>query len=430
MRTRCSSSATCGASRCRGTTTSSRSCRASCSSCRSRSSRTSPPSSTTSPRAAAAITRELGAVDAEAFCLEQGLSRYDARLVAWLVRNHLVLSVTAQKQDISDPEGHQRLRASRSATRRTSTTSTCSPCADVRGTNPKLWNSWKASLFHEFYERVKRALRRGLESPIDQDELIAETQDARARAARRERRSTRAEHQARLGALHRRVLPAAHARGSRLAHAAARRARSRRTTSRWSPCEPQAGAAPPASSRTRRTAQHSFARTTAVLDQLGLTIVDARITPTGDGFSLDLYHVLEDDGAPITDTDAHQRDRARCGARCSARTIARGDGHAPRAAPGAHVHARRRRSRSATTSATAARCSSSSPATGPACCAISARCCMEERIDLLRREDHDRRRARRGRVLRHRRSGQPLDEAEAQQRLAQRLTERARPRRA
>jgi [protein-PII] uridylyltransferase len=34
-----------------------------------------------------------------------------------------------------------------------------------------------------------------------------------------------------------------------------------------------------------------------------LNIVDARITPTGDGFSLDLYHVLEDDGAPITDHD-------------------------------------------------------------------------------------------------------------------------------
>ena len=84
---------------------------ASCSSCRSWRSPTSPRCSTTSPRAAAAITRELGAVDAEAFCLEQGLSRYDARLVAWLVQNHLELSVTAQKQDIGDPRGHQRLRA-------------------------------------------------------------------------------------------------------------------------------------------------------------------------------------------------------------------------------------------------------------------------------------------------------------------------------
>jgi [protein-PII] uridylyltransferase len=48
---------------------------------------------------------------------------------------------------------------------------------------------------------------------------------------------------------------------------------------------------------------HGFARATAVLDQLGLTVVDARITPAANGFSLDLYHVLEDDGAPIDDTD-------------------------------------------------------------------------------------------------------------------------------
>ena len=52
-----------------------------------------------------------------------------------------------------------------------------------------------------------------------------------------------------------------------------------------------------------RSRRHGFARTTAALDQLGLNIVDARITPTGDGFSLDLYHLLEDDGAPIDDPD-------------------------------------------------------------------------------------------------------------------------------
>ncbi len=55
------------------------------------------------------------------------------------------------------------------------------------------------------------------------------------------------------------------------------------------------------STYTPRT-QHSFARTTALLDQLGLTIVDARITPTADGFSLDVYHVLEDTGADIGDS--------------------------------------------------------------------------------------------------------------------------------
>src|SRR6185312_7444344 len=49
--------------------------------------------------------------------------------------------------------------------------------------------------------------------------------------------------------------------------------------------------------------RHGFARTTAVLEQLGVTIVDARISQTGEGLNLDLYHVLEEDGAPLTDSD-------------------------------------------------------------------------------------------------------------------------------
>ena len=119
-------------------------------------------------------------------------------------------------------------------------------CADVRGTNPKLWNSWKASLFHEFYERVKRALRRGLESPIDHGR--ADARDAGRRRARCcvaagvSPRATSTRAWARLSAA---VLPAAHARGSRLAHAAARGPRSRLATSRWWPCEPRSDAAPP-----------------------------------------------------------------------------------------------------------------------------------------------------------------------------------------
>ncbi len=45
-----------------------------------------------------------------------------------------------------------------------------------------------------------------------------------------------------------------------------------------------------------------------MLDQLGLTVVDARITPAANGFSLDLYHVLEDDGAPIDDAESNRGD--------------------------------------------------------------------------------------------------------------------------
>jgi [protein-PII] uridylyltransferase len=50
--------------------------------------------------------------------------------------------------------------------------------ADVRGTNPKLWNSWKATLFRDLYELTTHALRRGLEKPIDRELLISETQTA------------------------------------------------------------------------------------------------------------------------------------------------------------------------------------------------------------------------------------------------------------
>jgi len=243
---------------------------------------------------------ELGSVDAEAFCLEQGLSRYDARLVAWLVRNHLELSITAQKQDIADPE------VINAFARKVGDETHLEhlyvlTCADVRGTNPKLWNSWKASLFHEFFERVKRALRRGLESPIDQDELIRETQDSARRLL--------AEHGVAPDDIER-----AWARFSApyfLRHTPDEVAWHTRLLAEREPSSGEPLVALEAKSVRGTTAvltfaphrRHGFARTTAVLDQLGLTIVDARITPTGDGFSLDLYHVLEDDGAPITDED-------------------------------------------------------------------------------------------------------------------------------
>jgi [protein-PII] uridylyltransferase len=127
---------------------------------------------------------DLGAVDAEAFCLEQGISRYDARLVAWLVKNHLLLSMTAQKQDIGDPQVVNEF-ARKVGDEVHLDYLYVLTCADVRGTNPKLWNSWKASLFNEFYDGVKRALRRGLETPVDQEDWCAKFRHRPHSATRR-----------------------------------------------------------------------------------------------------------------------------------------------------------------------------------------------------------------------------------------------------
>jgi [protein-PII] uridylyltransferase len=241
---------------------------------------------------------ELGAVDAEAFCLEQGLGRYDARLVAWLVKHHLLLSVTAQKKDIADPEVIREFARIVGDQTHLDYLYVLT-VADVRGTNPKLWNAWKASLFEEFYERTKRALRRGLESPIDQEELVRETQaNARTLLAQRgvdphavERlwgSCTEAyflRHTAEEIAWHTALLVSRGADDEEPLVAV-----STQTDRGGTPIFTYAA-----------QAQHSFARTTGVLDQMGLNIVDARITPTADGFSLETYLVLEDNGRTIAD---------------------------------------------------------------------------------------------------------------------------------
>jgi len=239
---------------------------------------------------------ELGSVDAEAFCLEQGLSRYDARLVAWLVRNHLILSVTAQKKDISDPKVLHEF-ARHVGDQNHLDYLYVLTVADVRGTNPKLWNNWKSSLFAEFYQRTKQALRRGLESPIDQEELIAETQ-ARARERLAALPAARIEPvwQRFTDAYFMRHTPEEIAWHTRLLAE-----RDDKDTTALVSVQQQSGRGGTAITAYTPQTQHSFARTTGLLDQLGLTIVDARITPTADGFSLDVYHVLEDTGVEISD---------------------------------------------------------------------------------------------------------------------------------
>jgi [protein-PII] uridylyltransferase len=241
---------------------------------------------------------ELGAVDAEAFCLEQGLSLYDARQVAWLVRHHLVLSVTAQKKDISDPKVIHEF-AKLVGDQNHLDYLYVLTVADVRGTNPKLWNNWKASLFAGFYQRTREALRRGLGSPIDQDQLIAETQ-ARAR----ELITREGLDEASLQGVWQRFTDSyflRHTPEEIAWHTAMLARRDSADSGSLVSVQQQSGRGGTGISTYSSHRQHSFARTTALLDQLGLTIVDARITPTADGFSLDIYHVLEDTGDEISD---------------------------------------------------------------------------------------------------------------------------------
>ncbi|GAB2492312.1 [protein-PII] uridylyltransferase [Arenimonas alkanexedens] len=124
---------------------------------------------------------ELGAVDAHDFARIHALPAADGDLVAWLVEQHLLMSVTAQRQDISDPEVVARF-ANKVADREHLDYLYLLTCADIAGTSPKLWNAWKDRLLADLYSATRFALRRGLENPVHANEIMAET---RAKAMER-----------------------------------------------------------------------------------------------------------------------------------------------------------------------------------------------------------------------------------------------------
>ena len=113
----------------------------------------------------------LGARDAVRFCRRHGLNEDDTALIEWLVVNHLVMSSTAQRRDIYDPdvvfEFAQLVRSERRLDYLYALT-----VADITATNPTLWNSWRDTLLRQLYSETRKLLEGGLESPVDKQASI------------------------------------------------------------------------------------------------------------------------------------------------------------------------------------------------------------------------------------------------------------------
>jgi [protein-PII] uridylyltransferase len=246
---------------------------------------------------------ELGAVDAEKFCREHGLDEWAVEMVTWLVRNHLTMSAVSQRKDISDPDVIQQFAEHVGDQDHLDYLFTLT-VADINGTNPTLWNAWRGSLLRQLYTETGRALRRGLDNPEDKQAWISRTRNAAVEILEgrgftpgeledlwrergdeyflRERAEDIAWHTEAIAGHHDRGKPLVLIRNSSDSSVA-------NTTQIFIHA---------------RSRAQLFTAICAELEQLDLSVHDARIYSANDGMSLDTFFVLSSDGQPIADDGA------------------------------------------------------------------------------------------------------------------------------
>ncbi|WP_455198510.1 [protein-PII] uridylyltransferase [Kaarinaea lacus] len=240
----------------------------------------------------------LGAVDAVEFCQEHGISKHDTELVRWLVEQHLIMSTTAQRKDISDPEVIADFAALVGTQKRLNHIYLLT-VADIRATSPDLWNSWKDALLKELYHATSRALRRGLDTPIDQEEIVHDVQEKcleklELLGADLEKIKTYWQrfdpeyflrHSCDEIVWHARVIGEHHDTSRPLV--VTRKETHRGGTEIFVYMQDNS---------------YVFSIITSTLEQMGLNITDARIITSNDNYTLDTFLVLEQDGTPISNS--------------------------------------------------------------------------------------------------------------------------------
>lgn len=239
---------------------------------------------------------KLGSKDAIDFCKLHGLNDHDGRLVAWLVENHLVMSITAQRRDISDPDVIAEFAHKvRDAVHLSYLY--CLTVADICATNEKTWNSWKGSLLRDLYFATQRVLARGKEKPIDVRARIREIQaKAKKELLRRGLKEKDLDtlwgrfksdyflrHQANQVAWHAEAILKHNHTDEPLVLMSKHANRGGTELFVYSKDKPKL-----------------FATVMTVLDNKNVTVHDANIMTSKDNYALDTFVILEQDGEPIT----------------------------------------------------------------------------------------------------------------------------------
>jgi len=239
---------------------------------------------------------ELGATDAIEFCQHHSLSRYDTNLVAWLVRNHLYMSTSAQRKDFTDPTVVREF-AGHVGTQERLDYLYLLTVADIRATSPSLWNSWKDSLLADVYYAATRAYRRGLGNLESISDRIEESKAEAERRLMQEGISSSVmdnywdsleddyflRHSIDEITWHANAILNADLDDLPIILV---REQTHRGGTEVFVCA--------------RDIDYVFATITATLDRLGFDITDARITTSRQGYTLDTFIILEGNGEIIT----------------------------------------------------------------------------------------------------------------------------------
>ena len=99
----------------------------------------------------------LGATEVTRFARSHGLDKADTELVIFLVSQHLQMSQVAQKRDLSDPQVIEAFAGQMKDVRHL-TALYLLTVADIRGTSPKVWNTWKGKLLESLFHSTRALL--------------------------------------------------------------------------------------------------------------------------------------------------------------------------------------------------------------------------------------------------------------------------------
>jgi len=119
---------------------------------------------------------EAGGRIARRLAPHMGFNATDTETIAWLVENHLVMSMTAQTRDLNDRKTIEDFADKVQSVERLKLLLVLTVC-DIRGVGPGVWNGWKGQLLRTLYYETELLLTGGF------SEIARET---RARAAREE----------------------------------------------------------------------------------------------------------------------------------------------------------------------------------------------------------------------------------------------------